>query len=85
MLTATLPISVALLATTTIRLLFLLPGPMLSATLMSAALVLTALPPLVLLALIVLVHVFLLLCYREINASIGAPFLKVPFVRFLCA
>jgi hypothetical protein len=47
--------------------------------------VLTALPPLVLLALIVLVHVFLLLCYREINASIGAPFLKVPFVRFLCA
>jgi hypothetical protein len=80
MLTATLPISVALLATTTIRLLFLLPGPMLSATL-----VLTALPPLVLLALIVLVHVFLLLCYREINASIGAPFLKVPFVRFLCA
>jgi hypothetical protein len=85
MLTATLPISVALLATTTIRLLFLLPGPMLSATLMSAALVLTALPPWVLLALIVLVHVFLLLCYREINASIGAPFLKVPFVRFLCA
>jgi hypothetical protein len=46
MLTATLPISVALLATTTIRLLFLLPGPMLSATLMSTALVLTALPPL---------------------------------------
>jgi hypothetical protein len=90
MLTATLPISVALLATTTIRLLFLLPGPMLSATLMSTALVLTALPTLVLLALIVLVHVFLLLCYREIKALIGAPFLKVlflkvPFVRFLCA
>ena len=65
MLTATLPISVALLATTTIRLLFLLPGLMLFAALLSA-LALTALPTLlaisVLLALIVLVHVFLLLC-----------------------
>jgi hypothetical protein len=87
MLTATLPISVALLATTTIRLLFLLSGLMLSAALLSA-LALTAftlLATLVLLALIVLVHVFLLLCHREINASIGPPFLKVPLMQFVCA
>jgi hypothetical protein len=68
MLTATLPISVALLATTTIRLLFLLPGLMLSATALLSGLALTALPTLlatlVLLALIVLVHVFLL-CATE--------------------
>jgi hypothetical protein len=71
LLTATLPISVALLATTTIRLLFLLPKLILSAALLSttlrSALALTALPTvlatLVLLALIVLVHVFLLLCH----------------------
>jgi hypothetical protein len=67
LLTATLPISVALLATTTIGLLFLLPRLMLSAALLSTALLsalaLTALPTLVLLALIVLVHVFLLLCH----------------------
>ena len=89
MLTATLPISVALLATTTIRLLFLLPRLMLAAALLSttllSALALTALPTLVLLALIVLVHVFLLLCHREINASIGPPFLKVPSMQFVCA
>jgi hypothetical protein len=93
MLTATLPISVALLATATIRLLLLLPGLMLSAALLSTALLsalaLTALPTLlatlVLLALIVLVHVFLLLCHREINASIGPPFLKVPLMQLLCA
>jgi hypothetical protein len=76
-LTATLPISVALLTATTIRLLFLLPGLMLFAALLSA-LALTALPTLlgtlVLLALIVLVHVFLLLWHRKINASIGPPF-----------
>jgi hypothetical protein len=89
-LTATLPISVALLTTTTIRLLFLLPGLMLFAALLST-LALTALPTLlatlVLLALIVLVHVFLLLCHREIeiNASIGPPFLKVPLMQFVCA
>jgi hypothetical protein len=87
-LTATLPISVALLTTTTIRLLFLLPGLMLFAALLSA-LALTALPALlatlVLLALTVLVHVFLLLCHREINASIGPPFLKVPLMQFVCA
>jgi membrane protein implicated in regulation of membrane protease activity len=57
MLTAALPISVALLATTTIRLLFLLPGLMLFAALLSA-LALAALPTLlatlVLLALVVL-------------------------------
>jgi hypothetical protein len=87
-LTATLPISVALLTTTTIRLLFLLPGLMLFAALLST-LALTALPTLlatlVLLALIVLVHFFLLLCHREINASIGPPFLKVPLMQFVCA
>jgi hypothetical protein len=90
-LTAT--ISVALLTTTTIRLLFLQPGLMLSAALLSPALLsglaLTALPTLlatlVLLALIVLVHVFLLLCHRELNASIGPPFLKVPLMQFVCA
>ena len=88
MLTAALPISVALLATTTVRLLFLLPGLMLFTALLSA-LALAALPTLlatlVLLALVVLVHVFLLLCHREINASIGPPFLKVPLMQFLCA
>jgi hypothetical protein len=88
MLTAALPISVALLATTTIRLLFLLPGLMLFAALLSA-LALAALPTLlatlVLLALVVLVHVFLLLCHRDINVSIGPAFLKVPSMQFVCA
>jgi hypothetical protein len=86
-LTATLPISVALLTVTTIRLLFLLPGLMLFAAL--SALALTALPTLlgtlVLLALIVLVHVFLLLWHRKINASIGPPFPKVPLMQLVCA
>jgi hypothetical protein len=41
MLTATLPISIALLATTTIRLLFLLSGFMLSAALLSSTLLTT--------------------------------------------
>jgi hypothetical protein len=53
MLTATLPISVALLATTTIRLLFLLSGLMLSAALLSA-LALTAFTLLATLVLLVL-------------------------------
>ena len=44
MLTATLPISVALLATATIRLLFLLPGLMLFAALLSALAVHVASP-----------------------------------------
>jgi len=81
-LTATLPISVALLTTTTIRLLFLLPGLMLFAALLSA-LALTALPAL--LATLVLLALIVLLCHREINASIGPPFLKVPLMQFVCA
>jgi hypothetical protein len=60
---------------------------MLFAALLSAlALTLpTLLATLVLLALIVLVHVFLLLCHRKINASIAPPFLKVPLMQFVCA
>jgi hypothetical protein len=51
------------------------PGLVLSAALSSTlltTLALTALPT-------------LLLCHREINASIGPPFLKVPLMQFLRA
>jgi hypothetical protein len=34
---------------------------------------------------LVLLALIVLLCHREINASIGPPFLKVPLMQFVCA